>query len=106
SSDPDPSTGSNSESTSAGALLGIHNIYIVLPQFLVSFLSSVVFAAIEPKGQEGGGAGSQDTSFASNPDTIGVMLRFGGVMAGVAALLSLRLWKQPRSVAAPSSSHL
>ncbi|KAF9396727.1 hypothetical protein CPC16_008564 [Podila verticillata] len=106
SSDPDPSTGSNSESTSAGALLGIHNIYIVLPQFLVSFLSSVVFAAIEPKGQEGGGAGSQDTSFASNPDTIGVMLRFGGVMAGVAALLSLRLWKQPRSVAAPSSSCL
>lgn len=108
SSGPDPSQhalsseGSNSETTSAGALLGIHNIYIVLPQFLVSFLSSVVFAAIEPKGQEGGGVGSQDTSEASNPDTIGVMLRFGGVMAGVAALLSLRLWKQPRSVAVPS----
>lgn len=111
SSDPDPSqhasssTGSNSEATSAGALLGIHNIYIVLPQFLVSFLSSVVFAAIEPKGQGGGGAGSQDTAEASNPDTIGVILRFGGVMAGIAALLSLRLWKQPRSVVA-SSSHL
>ncbi|KAG0337196.1 hypothetical protein BG000_005700 [Podila horticola] len=113
SSGPDPSphasssspSGSSSEATSAGALLGIHNIYIVLPQFLVSFLSSVVFAAIEPKAsQEGGGVGSQDPEV-GNPDTIGVMLRFGGVMAGIAALLSLRLWKQPRSVVAASSSH-
>lgn len=113
SSGPDPSphasssspSGSSSEATSAGALLGIHNIYIVLPQFLVSFLSSVVFAAIEPKAsQEGGGVGSQDPEV-GNPDTIGVMLRFGGVMAGIAALLSLRLWKQPQSVVAASSSH-
>ncbi|KAF9329626.1 hypothetical protein BG006_007314 [Podila minutissima] len=105
-SSPSPS-GNNTEATSAGALLGIHNIYIVLPQFLVSFLSSVVFAAIEPKGsQEGGGVGSQDPLEVGNPDTIGVMLRFGGVMAGIAALLSLRLWKHPRSVDAPSSSRL
>lgn len=115
SSGPDPSqhtsspslSGNNTEATSAGALLGIHNIYIVLPQFLVSFLSSIVFAAIEPKGsQEGGGVGSQDPLETGNPDTIGVMLQFGGVMAGIAALLSLRLWKQPRSVDAPSSSRL
>ncbi|KAF9339513.1 hypothetical protein BGZ91_005682 [Linnemannia elongata] len=44
-----PSGTPASEASSAGALLGIHNIYIVLPQFLVSFLSSLVFAAIEPK---------------------------------------------------------
>ncbi|KAF9183348.1 hypothetical protein BGZ51_002731 [Haplosporangium sp. Z 767] len=85
------------EASSAGALLGIHNIYIVLPQFLVSFLSSVIFAAIEPRQQQG--AGEQPTEGPSNPETIGVMLRFGGIMAGIAALLSLRLWKQPRSVA-------
>ncbi|KAG0339324.1 hypothetical protein BG004_006866 [Podila humilis] len=92
--------------TSAGALLGIHNIYIVLPQFLVSFLSSLVFAAIEPKpSSEQGGGSKTDSDEPGNPDTIGVMLRFGGVMAGVAALLSLRLWKQPRSTA-PASSHL
>ncbi|KAG0252349.1 hypothetical protein BG011_007032 [Mortierella polycephala] len=90
------------EASSAGALLGIHNIYIVLPQFLVSFLSSVVFAAIEPQQQQG--AGEQPTEGPSNPETIGVMLRFGGIMAGIAALLSLRLWKQPRSVA--PSHHL
>lgn len=101
---PSPSSGaSNSEASSAGALLGIHNIYIVLPQFLVSFLSSLVFAAIEPKTSSSPGDPTGDqvlvAETAGNPDTIGVMLRFGGVMAGIAALLSLRLWKQPRSIA-------
>ncbi|KAG0052749.1 hypothetical protein BGZ83_002153 [Gryganskiella cystojenkinii] len=90
-----------SESSSAGALLGIHNIYIVLPQFLVSFLSSVVFAAIEPKNRQeepssAVGAGGDTLAAPGDPDTIGVMLRFGGIMAGIAAVLSLRLWKQPR----------
>jgi solute carrier family 45 protein 1/2/4 len=98
--------GPPSEASSAGALLGIHNIYIVLPQFLVSFLSSLVFAAIEPKSSTGDPTGREPVApveeTAGDPDTIGVMLRFGGVMAGIAALLSLRLWKQPRSVA-PSS---
>ncbi|KAF9945925.1 hypothetical protein BGZ70_003489 [Mortierella alpina] len=96
--------GPGSEAASAGALLGIHNIYIVLPQFLVSFLSSLVFAAIEPDAQQQG-----DTSPVSeqtgDPDTIGVMLRFGGVMAGIAALLSVKLWKQPRSVVVASQAH-
>ncbi|KAF8963838.1 hypothetical protein BGZ46_000882 [Entomortierella lignicola] len=83
------------EATSAGALLGIHNIYIVLPQFLVSFLSSLVFAAIEPRPEDNTG---DQPDQPGDPETIGVMLRIGGVMAGIAALLSLRLWKQPRTV--------
>ncbi|GJJ72842.1 solute carrier family 45, member 1/2/4 [Entomortierella parvispora] len=86
------------EGSSAGALLGIHNMYIVLPQFLVSFLSSLVFAAIEPHGKQEDTLGDAETT-AGDPDTIGVMLRFGGVMAGIAALLSLRLWTQPRVAA-------
>ncbi|KAF9093521.1 hypothetical protein BGX23_003231 [Mortierella sp. AD031] len=100
---PSSSTPHASEASSAGALLGIHNIYIVLPQFLVSFLSSLVFAAIEPKSNESA-TGDQVPveGSAGNPNTIGVMMRFGGVMAGIAALLSLRLWKQPRSVAPDS----
>ncbi|KAG0311800.1 hypothetical protein BGZ97_011634 [Linnemannia gamsii] len=101
-----PSPGApSSEASSAGALLGIHNIYIVLPQFLVSFLSSLVFAAIEPKTTSPGDSTGDQVlveESAGNPDTIGVMLRFGGVMAGIAALLSLKLWKQPRSIAPPS----
>ncbi|KAF9110165.1 hypothetical protein BGX27_006707 [Mortierella sp. AM989] len=100
-SDTSPSTTGQSapgtsEASSAGALLGIHNIYIVLPQFLVSFLSSLVFAAIEPKPQDGMDDQSDQPG---DPETIGVMLRIGGIMAGIAAVLSLRLWKQPRTVA-------
>lgn len=92
---------SSAESASAGALLGIHNIYIVLPQFLVSFLSSLVFAAIEPH-PSGSGDGSDSPDQPGNPETIGVMLRIGGIMAGIAALLSLKLWQQPRIAAAMS----
>ncbi|KAG0014030.1 hypothetical protein BGZ80_010699 [Entomortierella chlamydospora] len=100
-SSPSPSSTGQSptgspEASSAGALLGIHNIYIVLPQFLVSFLSSLVFAAIEPRPQDGT---EDQTDKPGNPETIGVMLRIGGVMAGIAAVLSLRLWKQPRTAA-------
>ncbi|KAF9345462.1 hypothetical protein BGX26_003100 [Mortierella sp. AD094] len=100
-SDPSSSSAGQSppgspEASSAGALLGIHNIYIVLPQFLVSFLSSLVFAAIEPRPQDGTGFQADQPG---DPETIGVMLRIGGVMAGIAAVLSLRLWKQPRTAA-------
>ncbi|CAG8442005.1 2634_t:CDS:10 [Funneliformis mosseae] len=35
-------------SSEAGVLLGIHNMYIVLPQFLVTFISSIIFAILEP----------------------------------------------------------
>jgi solute carrier family 45 protein 1/2/4 len=68
---------------SAGIILGIHNMYIVLPQFLVTFFSSVLFHFLE----KGGDEQQQDTP----SDAIGVVLRFGAVMAGIAGLLSLKL---------------
>ncbi|KAI8880900.1 MFS general substrate transporter [Backusella circina FSU 941] len=61
----------------AGVLLGIHNMYVVLPQFLVTFFSSIVFKLLENK--EG------------TTDAIGVVLRFGALMAGVAAFISLKI---------------
>ncbi|ORZ23323.1 major facilitator superfamily domain-containing protein [Absidia repens] len=64
---------------SAGIILGIHNMYIVLPQFLVTFFSSVLFHFLEN--------GDQDAP----SDAIGVVLRFGAVMAAIAGLLSLKL---------------
>ncbi|KAI8987097.1 major facilitator superfamily domain-containing protein [Pilobolus umbonatus] len=69
----DPSHGT----PAAGILLGIHNMYIVLPQFLVTFLSSIVFRIIE-KGN-------------LSIDAIGFILRFGAVMAGIAGLISLKI---------------
>ncbi|KAI8360833.1 major facilitator superfamily domain-containing protein [Blakeslea trispora] len=61
----------------AGVLLGIHNMYIVLPQFLVTFFSSIVFRMLE--NDEG------------STDTIGFILRVGAVMAGIAGFISLRI---------------
>lgn len=67
---------------SAGVLLGIHNMYVVLPQFLVTFFSSVIFHFLE-KGSS--------TEEEASPDAIGVVLRFGAIMAGIAGYLSTRI---------------
>ncbi|CAH1760920.1 1092_t:CDS:2, partial [Entrophospora sp. SA101] len=55
----------------------------MVPQFLVTFISSVIFAILESNNNDGGG----------RSDSIGFMLRFGGIMAIFAGFLSIRLWK-------------
>ncbi|KAG1193406.1 hypothetical protein G6F35_013507 [Rhizopus arrhizus] len=71
-----------SSSPAAGVLLGIHNMYIVLPQFLVTFFSSLIFRLLENnQGQE------------TPTDTIGVILRIGAIMAAIAGFLSLKIGK-------------
>lgn len=67
----------------AGVLLGIHNMYIVLPQFLVTFLSSFIFRLLERRPE------LNETP----PDGIGLILRIGAVMAGVAGFISLKIGK-------------
>lgn len=37
----------------AGTILGIQNVFVVIPQFLVSFLASFVFWMVEIDGEEG-----------------------------------------------------
>lgn len=71
------------EFPAAGVLLGIHNMYIVLPQFLVTFLSSFIFRLLE-----------DDTGLnESPPDGIGLILRIGAVMAGAAGFISMKIGK-------------
>jgi solute carrier family 45, member 1/2/4 len=77
--DPISQTQHQQDIASAGVLLGIHNMYIVLPQFLVTFLSSILFHFIESSTSD------QDTN------AIGIVLRVGAVMAGVACYFSLRI---------------
>lgn len=68
---------------SAGIILGIHNMYIVLPQFLVTFFSSVLFHFLEKD--------NTDAQDGTSSDAIGVVLRFGAVMAAIAGFLSIKL---------------
>ena len=71
----------------AGVVLGIHNIYIVLPQFISTFISSIIFDIISKVNQG-------DTLH--HIDSFGWALRVGGIasiFAGAAALKVHRLNK-------------
>lgn len=59
----------------AGMILGVHNMYIVFPQFAVAIISSLIFAASPGPVEDGG----------SNVSTV---LAFGGLMALIAAVAS------------------
>lgn len=72
------------EAPAAGVLLGIHNMYIVLPQFLVTFFSSIIFRLLE----------TSDTLNEAPRDTIGLILRIGAVVAGIAGFISMRIGKE------------
>ncbi|KAG2225404.1 hypothetical protein INT45_010040 [Circinella minor] len=76
----------------AGMVLGVLNMYVVFPQFLVSFLAAIIFAIVNHiQSQE-----QVDEPFNSKKkkeDTMGVtiVLFFGGLMAIIAAVLSRRI---------------
>ncbi|KAI8332402.1 major facilitator superfamily domain-containing protein [Chlamydoabsidia padenii] len=61
----------------AGLILGVHNIYIVFPQFAVAVISAMIFAADDVLNHS-------DRS----PSSIALVLSFGGMMALIAAGLS------------------
>ncbi|KAL9539383.1 hypothetical protein MBANPS3_010290 [Mucor bainieri] len=62
----------------AGMILGVHNMYIVFPQFAVAIISSLIFAA-------SGEAKDPNDEGRSNVSTV---LAFGGLMALIAAIIS------------------
>ncbi|KAF8604825.1 hypothetical protein BDV93DRAFT_471300 [Ceratobasidium sp. AG-I] len=95
----------------AGIILGIHNLVVVLPQFLVTGLSAILFALLEPQRSVLHGnhnatippgtnitlplATREEESDASS-DSIGLIFRIGGVSAAVASLLAWRLARELR----------
>lgn len=79
----------------AGSVLGLHNVAVVIPQFLVTALSSFIFAIMEPSSNDDQKTPSQDGSAgqveASNGDALGLIFRLGGCCALVAGILAVRL---------------
>lgn len=70
-----------------GTILGIHNLFIVLPQFVVAIVSSIILSSFNHSDSENGGpAGSADRG-AEDGSAPGVawVLRFGGGAMLVAA---------------------
>lgn len=69
----------------AGSILGIHNIAICVPQFIISFISSIVFKLLEPEARNGDKAIPNE-----GRNAIGVVMAIGGVFALGAGLLTYR----------------
>ncbi|KAF8128960.1 major facilitator superfamily domain-containing protein [Boletus edulis] len=105
----------NGLSAQAGAIIGIHNMFIVIPQFLVTGLSSIIFALLDPdksvlqghhpgntQSQSGDGSGTAASATRGMSmvaregegrgiDSIAVIFRLGGISAAIAFVLSYRL---------------
>ncbi|KAG1855651.1 major facilitator superfamily domain-containing protein [Suillus subalutaceus] len=113
-----PKKNLNGLSSRAGAILGIHNMFIVVPQFLVTGLSSIIFAIFDPQksvlhGHHPGNAipvngtiatsgdvmrqildPDEDSSVKTGPNSIAIIFRLGGVAAAVAFVLCWRLARE------------
>ncbi|CAO3644006.1 unnamed protein product [Mucor hiemalis] len=67
------------EDFDAGMILGVHNMYIVFPQFAVAIISSVIFAASPETDKDPNDEGKSN---------VAIVLAFGGLMALIAAVAS------------------
>ncbi|CAM0135369.1 unnamed protein product [Umbelopsis sp. WA50703] len=78
----------------AGLLLGVHNMYIVFPQFAVAIIAALIFKAVQAV---------QDPTLPPSPSPaptqdsgVAWVLRFGGIMGLFAAILSRRIIEVPK----------
>lgn len=87
----------------SGIYLGILNLYTTLPQFIGSFIATIVFAIFEPGKSkilhEGAGDGGPDADVPdldeSGPNAIGICLFIGAICALGAAYATWRLRSVP-----------
>jgi len=96
----------------AGVILGLHNVFIVIPQFLVTGLASIIFALVDPSksvahpvlaspgsdvdvivGRQDVGESGVDGGN-NGWNSVAIIFRVGGVAATVAFVLSLRLARE------------
>ncbi|CAK9784376.1 hypothetical protein CC85DRAFT_288519 [Cutaneotrichosporon oleaginosum] len=83
----------SSTADKAGLILGIHNVFIVLPQFLITAISAVIFHMMDatPAPVPGEKEARAATDGPSSPDAVGLVFRIGGASAAAGAYLSYRL---------------
>ncbi|KAJ1980533.1 hypothetical protein H4R35_001088 [Dimargaris xerosporica] len=96
---PDELPESNALPLSSGIILGIHNMYVVFPQFVISFFSSVIFAlfdaihpAAPPPASSSPAPAHPTEGDTDNAQAIAWVLRVGGLSSVVAAYLAARLF--------------
>ncbi|KAJ2661613.1 hypothetical protein IWW48_002322 [Coemansia sp. RSA 1200] len=77
-----------SKSMSAGTVLGLHNVFVVIPQFLTTLASSLIFALFEYMDRS-----HPKTEGGQHAKEIGIVLCLGGVSATIGAY---HAWKLSR----------
>ncbi len=98
----------------AGVILGIHNVFLVLPQFIVTIMSSIIFYFMEPSKiaqipvEADMGPGSVDTvtrregmGEGASSDAVGLIFRIGGLSALIGGIICMRLgrsWKRGEGI--------
>ncbi|MCJ1306917.1 hypothetical protein MMC25_000561 [Agyrium rufum] len=71
--------GEEGETDQAGVILGLHNVAVAAPQIIATLVSSLIFRALQkPRGTPG-------------DESVGWVLRFGGVAALIAAYMTTRI---------------
>ncbi|KAI9598159.1 major facilitator superfamily domain-containing protein [Syncephalis fuscata] len=76
----------------AGEILGIHNVYVVIPQFISTFTSSILFALFDTFTTANSHGSEGDTGETiHSPMAIGWILRLGGISVLFAAYLSTKI---------------
>ncbi|KAJ1741778.1 hypothetical protein LPJ78_003765 [Coemansia sp. RSA 989] len=82
----EPTTAPEATELSAGTILGVHNVFIVLPQFITAFASSLIFAAFEHiQGTSSESEGGQ------HAQQIALVMCLGGLSATGAGYLTWKL---------------
>ncbi|KAI0365167.1 MFS general substrate transporter [Pilatotrama ljubarskyi] len=99
----------------AGIIIGIHNIFIVIPQFIMTGIASLVFFFLDPTKATPGAAElpplavnatepaeaelivrAEALATGGGPNSYAVIYRLGGLSAAVAFVLTLRLARELR----------
>ncbi|KAH9930693.1 MFS general substrate transporter [Fomitopsis serialis] len=100
----------------AGIILGIHNVFIVMPQFVMTGIASIIFAIFDgaiPKSPDGTSPGNstatpgelakdaglqlrESLSTSAAPNSYAIVFRLGGVASIVAFVLTVRLARELR----------
>ncbi|KAF9008949.1 hypothetical protein BDQ17DRAFT_1422133 [Cyathus striatus] len=79
-----PETTTSPAPLAGGTILGIHNLAIVMPQFIVAIVTSTIFRIVDESGNDF--APDEDTYFGKNG--VAWVLRFGGVCTLFAAMIA------------------
>ena len=90
-----PPNASASRSDESGSILGIHNIAVCIPQFIITFVSSIVFKLLDPAtsvedAAEPAAAAAATEGAPTNAASIPVVFAIGGFFAILAGITTLR----------------